>query len=65
MANRDGDEGLATPRRQLERELARERQARSQHDAVRAGLAPQEEELRLKDARERADTCGLKRRPER
>jgi hypothetical protein len=45
----------------VERELERERHARAQHDEARAGLARVEEEFRLKDARERADTCNLKR----
>lgn len=47
----------------VERELARERHERALHDEARAGLAPLEEEFRLKDARERADTCNLKRNP--
>lgn len=52
MSNRD---------EKVERELERERHARAQHDEARAGLAPVEEEFRLKDARERGDTCNLKR----
>jgi len=52
MSNRD---------EKVERELARERHERALHDEARAGLAPLEEEFRLKDARERGDTCNLKR----
>ncbi|MEX5744342.1 hypothetical protein [Massilia sp. X63] len=54
MSKRDG----------IEREIARERHERALHDEARSGLAPLEEEFRLKDARERADT-GTLRRPAR
>ena len=51
------------PAGRVERELARERHERALHDEARAGLAPLEDEFRLKDARERADACNLKRHP--
>lgn len=57
MAHRDG-QGRAG---WLEREIARERHERALHDEARSGLAPLEEEFRLKDARERLDTGTLKR----
>ena len=60
MANRNGIEGSAG---RVERELARERRERALHDEARSGLAPLEEEFRLKDARERADSGALKRHP--
>lgn len=47
----------------VEREVERERRERALHDEARAGLTPVEEEFRLKDARERGDTCNLKRQP--
>lgn len=56
MSNRD---------EKVERELERERRERAQHDEARAGLGSLEEEFRLKDARERGDTCNLKRHPAR
>jgi hypothetical protein len=58
MANRDGIEGSLG---RVEREVARERHERALHDEARGGLAPLEEEFRLKDARERADSGSLKR----
>lgn len=58
MANRDGIEG---PLGRVEREVARERHERALHDEARSGLAPLEEEFRLKDARERADSSTLRR----
>lgn len=48
------------PRSRMAREIARERRERVLHDELRAGLAPLDD-LRSKDARERADTCNLKR----
>jgi len=48
------------PRGRMDREIARERRERALHDELRAGLAPLDD-LRSKDARERADTCNLKR----
>lgn len=60
MADRSGIEG---PAGRIERELARERHERALHDALRSGQAGPEEEYRLKDARERADTGRLKRHP--
>ncbi len=60
MANRDGIEG---PRGRVEREVARERHERALHDEARSGMAPLEEEFRLKDARERADSGALRRHP--
>jgi len=60
MANRIEGE---RPAGRVEREVARERHERELHDEARAGLAPLEEEFRRKDARERADTCNLKRHP--
>jgi len=43
----------------IAREVARERRERALHDELRAGLAPLDD--RIKDARERFDTCNLKR----
>ncbi len=60
MAGRDGNEGRGG---RVEREIARERRERALHDEARAGLAPQEEEFRLKDARERADAGTPRRHP--
>ena len=57
MANRGGEEVGG----RIEREIARERHERALHDEARSGLAPLEEEFRLKDARERADAGTLKR----
>lgn len=48
------------PRGRMDREIARERRERALNDEQRAGLAPLDD-LRGKDARERADTCNLKR----
>lgn len=48
------------PRGRMEREIARERRERALHDELRAGLGTLDD-LRSKDARERADTCNLKR----
>lgn len=62
MANRNGIEG---PLGRVEREIARERHERALHDEARSGLAPLEEEFRLKDARERADSSALRRHGER
>ncbi len=62
MANRDE---IERPAGRVEREVERERRERALHDEARAGLAPLEEEFRLKDARERADTSNLKRHPSR
>lgn len=53
---------IEAPKGRIERELARERHERELHDEARCGLAAQEE-FRTKDARERADTGNLKRRP--
>jgi hypothetical protein len=44
----------------LEREVERERHERELHDEMRAGLAVTDD-LRIKDARENADGCNLKR----
>lgn len=60
MANRDEVE---EPMDRLGREIARERHERALHDEARSGLAAHEEEFRLKDARERADSGNLKRHP--
>lgn len=60
MANRDGRD---TAHGRIERELAREHHERALHDQERSGLVAMEEEFRLKDARERADTGDLKRQP--
>lgn len=62
MANREGIEGRLG---RVEREIARERHERALHDEARSGLAPLEEEFRLKDARERADSSGVRRHGER
>ena len=59
MANRDGEASA----RRVEREIARERHERALQDEARCGLAALQEEFRLKDARERADACTLKRPP--
>ena len=59
MANRIGE----GPAGRLEREIERERHERALHDEARSGLGSMEEEFRLKDARERADTGSLKRHP--
>ena len=59
MANRGAGESAG----RLEREVARERHERALHDEARSGLAPLEEEFRLKDARERLDTGGFRRHP--
>ena len=48
------------PRGRMDREIARERRERALNDEQRAGLAPGDD-LRGKDARERADTSNLKR----
>jgi len=48
------------PRGRMAREIARERRERALHDELRAGLGTLDD-LRSKDARERADTCNLKR----
>jgi hypothetical protein len=48
------------PRGRMARELARERRERVLHDELRTGMAAVDD-LRSKDARERADTCNLKR----
>jgi hypothetical protein len=48
------------PRGRMDREIARERRERALNDEQRAGLSPVDD-LRSKDARERADTCNLKR----
>ncbi|KFI05788.1 hypothetical protein [Massilia sp. BSC265] len=61
MANRGSKEAAG----RLEREIARERHERALHDEARGGLAPLEEEFRLKDARERADTGTFRRHPAR
>jgi len=47
------------PQGRVAREIARERRERALHDELRAGLAPLDD--RVKDARERFDTCNLKR----
>lgn len=60
MANR-GD--VDVPMDRLGREIARERHERALHDEARSGQAAFEEEFRLKDARERADSGKLKRHP--
>lgn len=60
MANRDEIEAASG---RVGREVARERHERALHDEARAGLGRPEEEFRLKDARERGDTCNLKRPP--
>lgn len=57
MTNLELDE---IPRGRMDREIARERRERALHDELRAGLAPLDD-LRSKDARERADTGALKR----
>jgi hypothetical protein len=49
----------AVPQGRVAREVARERRERALHDELRAGLAPLDD--RIKDARERFDTCNLKR----
>jgi hypothetical protein len=48
------------PRSRMAREIARERRERALHDELRAGLGALDD-LRGKDARERADTCNLRR----
>lgn len=48
------------PRGRMDREIARERRERALNDEQRAGLAPVDD-LRGKDARERANTSNLKR----
>jgi len=48
------------PRGRMAREIARERRERALHDELRSGLGTPDD-LRSKDARERADTCNLKR----
>ena len=48
------------PSGRIAREVARERHERALHDEVRAGLAPLDD-LRTKDARERADTGNFAR----
>lgn len=50
----------AAPVGRIAREVARERHERALHDELRAGLAPLDD-MRTKDARERPDTCNLKR----
>lgn len=57
MTSTDPDD---VPRGRMERELARERRERALHDELRAGLGTLDD-LRSKDARERADTSNLKR----
>jgi hypothetical protein len=49
----------AAPLGRVEREVARERRERALHAELRAGLAPLDD--RTKDARERFDTCNIKR----
>jgi hypothetical protein len=49
----------AAPSGRVAREVARERRERAMHDELRAGLSPLDD--RIKDARERFDTCNLKR----
>jgi len=51
----------AAPLGRVEREVARERRERAMHAELRAGLAPLDD--RIKDARERFDTCNMKRHP--
>lgn len=48
------------PRGRMAREIARERRERALNDELRARLGALDD-LRGKDARERADTCNLKR----
>lgn len=48
------------PRGRMAREIARERRERALHDELRARFAALDD-LRGKDARERADTSNLKR----
>ena len=48
------------PRGRMAREIARERRERALHDELRARFGALDD-LRGKDARERADTCNLKR----
>jgi len=57
MAKLDLDD---LPSNRIAREVARERHERALHDELRAGLAPLED-LRTKDARERADTGNFLR----
>ena len=57
MNNMELDE---VPRGRMDREIARERRERVLNDEQRTGLSPVDD-LRSKDARERADTCNLKR----
>lgn len=57
MATRDRND---MPHGRIEREIERERHERHLHDEARAGLSPVDD-LRTKDARERADTSTLKR----
>lgn len=47
------------PAGRVAREVARERRERAMHDELRSGLAPLDD--RIKDARQRFDTCNLKR----
>lgn len=56
MSNRDG----ASASSRIARELERERRERELLDEARARLDAQDE-FRTKDARERMDTCSLKR----
>lgn len=53
-------EQVDVPPGRIAREVARERHERALHDEVRAGLAPLDD-LRTKDARERADTGNFLR----
>lgn len=57
MTSMDLDE---VPRGRMAREIARERRERALNDELRARLGALDD-LRGKDARERADTCNLKR----
>jgi hypothetical protein len=61
MPRRDSTE---VPGGRVEREVERERHERALHDQARAGLE-NDEQFRLKDARERADSSRLNRHPER
>lgn len=57
MAKLDQDD---VPSNRIAREVARERHERALHDELRAGLSPLDD-LRTKDARERADTGNFLR----
>ena len=56
----DDDDMAAERDTRLDREVQRERHERALHDEQRAGLAV-DDEYRLKDAREYAESVGLKR----